>query len=273
MSQEMTAHHTVARGAALSVFASEANFENAQRMAIALSQASLVPKEYQGKASLPNVLIAMELASRIGASVLMVMQNLDVIHGRPSWRAKFLIATVNTCGKFTRMQFVKVGNWPKFRPAVDPKTSEPILNSTGDPVMTCDKPGDDVGMYAVARDLATGEEHIGETITMGLARAEGWASRNGSKWNTPMFGQMLRYRSATFWVSAFAPEVSMGMATSDEVIDVEGEEVVQRRPAIRAPQLAPAPDVKALEASLLADDDAEVPPAESVDPTTGEVTP
>ena len=87
----------------LSAFASEDNFAAGQRMARALAASTLVPAAYQG--NIPNVLIAMELANRIGASVLMVMQSLDIIHGRPSWRAMFLIATVNACGRFTPIRF------------------------------------------------------------------------------------------------------------------------------------------------------------------------
>jgi hypothetical protein len=62
-------------------------------MAKGLASSSLVPEAYRN--NIPNVLIAMELASRVGASVFAVMQNLDIIHGRPGWRATFIIATIN----------------------------------------------------------------------------------------------------------------------------------------------------------------------------------
>jgi len=52
-------------GGTIDVFASSSNFENAQRMAKALASSSMVPEAYRG--NLPNVLIAIELASRIGA--------------------------------------------------------------------------------------------------------------------------------------------------------------------------------------------------------------
>jgi hypothetical protein len=72
---------------AISPFASTRNFESAQRAAKALGSSTLVPKEYQG--NIANCLVAMELANRTGASVLLVMQNLHVIQGRPSWSAAF----------------------------------------------------------------------------------------------------------------------------------------------------------------------------------------
>ena len=60
-----------------------------------------------------NCMIAVEVSTRIGASPLMVMQNMAVIYGRPSWSSKFLIATVNSCGRFEPLQFkfTDKGHW------------------------------------------------------------------------------------------------------------------------------------------------------------------
>jgi hypothetical protein len=205
------------QGGAIDVFASQANFAGAQRMARALASSSLVPKEYQGDNGIPNVLIAMELASRIGASVFAVIQNIDIIHGRPSWRSTFLIATVNACGKFTPLRFRWEG-----------------------------KQGtDEWGCRAVARDKADGEECIGGLITIALAKAEGWYGKNGSKWKT-MPEQMLMYRAAAFWTRVYSPELALGMQTSDETRDVYGENMED------LPQALTPGSPKALEAVLLA---------------------
>ena len=160
-----------------------------QREAKALASSSMVPKEYQGNIS--NCIVAMEMAERIGASALAVMQSLDVIHGRPGWRATFLIATVNTCGRFTSLRYRFEGE-------------------RGTPSWGC---------CAVALDRETGDELVGETITIKMANDEGWASKSGSKWKT-MPGQMLRYRAAAFWTRVYAPELSLGMHTSDEIEDI-----------------------------------------------------
>jgi hypothetical protein len=43
-----------------------------------------------------------------------------------------------------------------------------------------------------------------------------------------MTKQMLMYRAASFWTNAYAPELSMGMKTDDEIrdiVDVEFEEI------------------------------------------------
>lgn len=174
-----------------------AAFETAQRVAKALSQSSIVPKEYQG--NLPNVLVAMEYANRLGASVLAVCQNLDVIHGRPSLRATFLIATVNASGRFTPLRFRFEG----------------------------EEGADDWGCRAFAKDRDSGEECLGSLITIGLAKAEGWYGKSGSKWKT-IPEQMLMYRAAAFWTRVYAPEISMGLHTTDEIEDMG------RRPALSA---------------------------------------
>ena len=87
-------------------------FELAQRAAKMLSSSTLVPKDYQGAAGLPNCIIALNMANRMGADPLMIMQNLVVVHGRPTWSSQFLIATFNSCGRFTAMRFEFFGEKP-----------------------------------------------------------------------------------------------------------------------------------------------------------------
>ena len=159
-------------------------------MAKALSSSTLVPTAYQGQQGLANSLIALEMAGRMRLSPLVVMQNLSIIHGRPSWSSSFLIATVNASGRFTPLRFV------------------------------FDDPATPTSCYAAATDKASGEELIGETITLEMAKREGWSTKNGSKWLT-MPGQMLRYRAASFWTRVYCPEVSLGLVTQEEAIDVE----------------------------------------------------
>lgn len=197
----------------LSVYSSERAFAAGQRIAQSLAASTLVPKSFQGNVA--NCMIAIELAGRIGCSVFMVMQNLDVIHGRPGLRAQFLIATVNTSGRFTPLRFRFEGEQGK----------------------------DSWGCRAYAKDKSTGEECVGTLITIGIAKAEGWYQRDGSKWKT-IPEQMLQYRSAAFWTRVFCPETSMGMQTTEEVIDTVGYEVVDTG-APQAPTAAPEPPPQA----------------------------
>ena len=176
-------------GGTIAAFGSVSNFESAQRMAKALSSSSLVPAAYQN--NVPNCLIAMELAGRIGVSVFATMQNLDVIHGNPSWRSKFLLATVNGSGRFSPIRYKFQGEEGK----------------------------DSWGCRAVARDRETGDECVGPLITIKIAKDEGWYTKNGSKWKT-IPELMLCYRAAAFWTRLYAPELSLGMQTSEEAQDI-----------------------------------------------------
>jgi hypothetical protein len=164
-------------------------FDTAQRIGMALSKSTIVPTAYRN--NLPNVLVAMEYANRLGASVLAVMQNLDVIEGRPSLRAKFLIGTVNACGRFTPIRFRFQG----------------------------DEGQDSWGCRAVAKDKDGGEECVGPLITLALAKKEGWFAKKGSKWQT-IPELMLMYRSAAWWTNVFAPELSLGIRTTEELEDI-----------------------------------------------------
>lgn len=71
---------------------------------------------------------------------------------------------------------------------------------------------------AITTDKRTGEVLEGPEVTIGLAKAEGWHGKNGSKWKT-MPELMLRYRAAAFLVRTTAPEVSLGI-TVEEASDI-----------------------------------------------------
>lgn len=192
-----------------SAFGNIVHFENAQRMAKALASSAMVPDTYRGEANLGSCLIALEMANRIGANVLSVMQNLYVIHGKPAWSSQFLIACVNASGRFSPLRYRMTG-------------------TAGT---------DSYGCVAWATDK-TGEKLESPEITIGIAKAEGWASKNGSKWKT-MPELMLRYRTATLFARLYAPELTMGIHTDDEVIDV-----VEVAPVVTAPVFVPSVDAK-----------------------------
>lgn len=166
-----------------------ASFELMQRIAKAFSTSDLVPKQYQG--NLPNCMIALDMAQRIGANPLMVMQNLYIVHGTPGWSSKFLVATINACGRYSSLRYEWRG-----------------------------KPGEqEYGCRAWAIEKATGERLDGIWVDWKMVNAEGWASKNGSKWKT-MPDQMFIYRAAAFWQRAYAPELGMGLSTAEELSDV-----------------------------------------------------
>lgn len=176
----------------LGIFGTSDNFIMAMQMAKALSSSTIVPQTFQRNEA--NCLIAIEQAQRLHVSPLMVMQNLNVIQGRPSWSSKFLIAAINNSGKFdTELQF------------------EEKKDNDGKP-FSC-----------TAWVMKNGRKVEGMTVDMDMARAEGWLGKNGSKWKT-MPQLMLRYRAASFFSSLNCPELTMGLYTKEEIIDGDFKE-------------------------------------------------
>lgn len=176
-------------------FDTVAGFEAIQRMANLFSASSIVPDIYRSKGqndytSKGNCVIALDMALRMGANPLMVMQNLHIVHGRPAWTAQFLIATLNKSGKFSALRYAFQGT----------------------------EGNDDWGCRACATELATGEKLQGPLITIGLAKKDGWYNKSGSKWQS-MPGLMLRYRAAAWFVRTYAPEIAMGLKTVEEMQD------------------------------------------------------
>lgn len=191
--------------------------EGAMKVAELLSKSSFVPKEYRGEENQPNIIVALDMAMRIGASPLAVMQNMHVIQGRPSWSSPFIIATINSCGRFTPI---------KFRLHAGPDKDELMVyeyswkdnqgvKKTGKKEVTIRN----ISCVAYATDIDSGELLEGTKIDMKMVVAEGWYTKAGSKWPT-MGGHMIRYRSAAFFGRLYCPEMLMGMQAQDEVRDV-----------------------------------------------------
>lgn len=171
---------------AMGIFDTVDKFEGALRMANALAKSTLVPKEYQNNIS--NCLIAIDVATRLKLSPFATMQNLYVVHGRPSWSSQFIIGAINRCSRF----------------------AEPLkFNLTGS--------GDSLECYAYTKDHF-GNVLKGATVTMKMAKIEGWVDKNGSKWKT-MPEVMIQYRSASFFGRLHCPDILMGVYTDDENVE------------------------------------------------------
>lgn len=190
MSEDITKLPTIQAG-----FSDLQAFELLQRAGKMLCKSTLVPKEYQGDSGFSNCVIALNMATRMGADPLMVMQNLYIVHNRPSWSSKFLIAAFNTAGTFTSLDYEFFG----------------------------EENTDSWGCYAFATEKSTGKVRKGAKITIKIAKDEGWYSKNGSKWKT-IPQQMLIYRAASFFISAYASQITMGFSSREELVDVYGEE-------------------------------------------------
>ncbi|MCE5310467.1 MAG: hypothetical protein LLG20_22750 [Acidobacteriales bacterium] len=208
----------VANTAALSMFANAELFALVQRQAQLIATSDLIPKQFQGNVA--NCAIALEMASRLGASPFAVIQNLDVIHGRPSWRSTFLMGMINACGRFTPLQF-------KVEETGKPRTVELEIERWEGPQgarkkTTVKRPWTytPTTCIAYARYKATGEEVTGPPVSYDMALEEGWVAKDGSKWLTELRELMLRYRAASFFAKVHASDLTLGMQTAEEAHDI-----------------------------------------------------
>jgi len=166
-------------------------FELEQRQAKALSVSAFFPDNL--KNDVASAVIVYDLAKRMDISVMEVSQSIFIIYGRPSFSTTFLVARLNQSGR--------------IRGAL--KT-----------IVSADKQE----AYCIAVDAESNEELVGMTVTMEMARKEGWVGKKGSKWvNMPEL--MLRKRSQSFFIKEYFPEVMFGLSTQEEMQDVEAIEV------------------------------------------------
>lgn len=197
---------TKADNNSLQMFGSKDGFELGMRMAKMFAESTLVPVTFQKNVA--NCTIGLELASRIGASPLMVMQSLYIVHGKPSFSATFLIGCINASKKF----------------------ASPLCYEFKGKENT-----DDWSCRAYAVDH-NGETRYGSWVSIRMAKAEGWYSKNGSKWQT-MPELMLQYRAATFFQRVYCPEISLGLQTTEEVYDSYEEIPADDTPSAKESQI------------------------------------
>ena len=163
-------------------------FNQLLRAAQMLSQTAIIPQTYQGKPQ--DCFIAIEMATRMGVSPMIVMQNMHVVKGKPSWAGQACTMLINSCGKFRDVKHVYTG----------------------------DKGTENRGCYVTATRISDGEQIDGVEVTINMAKAEGWTSN--PKWrNMPEL--MLAYRASAFFARVYCPEALMGVQTSEEIYDAD----------------------------------------------------
>lgn len=217
-------------------------FELSQRIAKMLSSSTLVPEQYratiQKKAGkdeygnqlwreepnpngLSNCVIALNMSNRMGADPLMVMQNLYLVNGRPSWSSQFIMAGINSSGRFSALRFELEDLGEKEVECV-----ETVWENRKPKKISKTVKIHDFSCVAWAIERETGERLESSKITIEMAVKEGWYTKEGSKWQT-MSEQMLRYRAASFFGRVYAPELLMGLRSAEEeqdrIIDVTPE--------------------------------------------------
>ena len=174
--------------APVTVWTDKKQFDQLLRAANMLSQTSIIPATYQGKPQ--DCFVALEMATRMGVSPLVVMQNMYVVKGKPAWAGQACTMFINSCGKFTQVKHVYTG----------------------------EKGTDNRGCYVTATRISDGIQVNGVEVTIAMAKAEGWTSN--TKWrNMPEL--MLAYRASAFFARVHCPEALMGVQLVDEIYDTE----------------------------------------------------
>ena len=207
----------------VSIFQRANSFEEMYRMAELFARSSFVPgggaSSFQNNPS--NCLIAMDIAFRLGLMPTAIFPHLYVISGRPALSAQFMIALVNRSGKFTRIQWEE-GVDGEVECSLDGRRYKAP------------------NYYATAffTEFATGETFYSTRVDVELARANGWLSKNQSKWQT-IPREMCRWRAASFLAKNYCPELILGLEFADEVADYDAE---APRPTRRTRRAAVAND-------------------------------
>lgn len=259
-------------------FGNEQSFALMQRAAKLLSNSTLVPAAYrawdekkgtENPSALANCVVSLNMAQRMGADPLMVMQNLYIVEGRPSWSSQWIIAAINGCGRFSPLRFdlkdlgskeveYEVTKWVD-RQRVISKHKASVQN------LEC-------AAWAIERE--TGARIDSPKVSIEMAVKEGWYGKSGSKWQT-MPEVMLRYRTASFFGKLYAPELLMGLQTVEEahdIIDVNPDGSVA---SVTSETLRKAPrEVRPAAAEVVQAEQqpaATAAPAQAVDQETGEI--
>lgn len=217
-------------------FFSAGGLDLMQRAAMMLANSTLVPAAYRAKLvkrdkfgriereednpnAVSNCVLALNMAQRLHADPLMVMQNLHIVENRPAWSSRFIIAAINACGKFSPLRFdladegEKDFTWEEKIREENPQTGKSYRKS-----VQRQERIRNFSCVAWAIEKESGERLSSPRVSIALAVAEGWYGKDGSKWKT-MPEVMLRYRAASFFGKLYAPELLMGIASAEEMQD------------------------------------------------------
>ena len=166
------------------------SMEKVMELGQMLSKSTIIPVAYQNYPE--NCIIAVDMANRMGLSPIVVMQNLYVIQGKPSWSGQAMASMIRNSKQFKNVELHYIG-------------------TEGE---------DSFGAYVTAIRTSSGQELVGSKVTIGTAKKEGWYQKSGSKWQS-IPSLMLAYRAYAFFGRVYAPELLMGLQSVEEVNDAE----------------------------------------------------
>jgi len=168
-------------------------FGHAHAVAKLLAASDIVPKLFRD--NICNCVIALNLAHRLQIDPFMLMQKMYVISGKPGIEAQLKVALFQqNSGRYGNIQYKMEG---------------------------ADEGVDQLKCTAYAIDKLTNETVYGPTVSIEIAKKEGWYDKSGSKWKTiPV--KMLMYRAASWFIDVYEPGALLGLPTADELADSDG---------------------------------------------------
>lgn len=174
----------------LSPFTDSQSFQKIFDIGKMFASSQLVPQNYQGKPM--DCTIAVDMANRMGVSPMMVMQNLYIVKGKPTWSGQACMSLIRGSSEFKNVR----------------------------PVYFGEKGTDSRGCYIQATYRDTEDKVDGSEVTIKMAKDEGWYQKPGSKWKT-IPEQMLAYRAAAFFARVYIPNALMGVYVEGEPEDID----------------------------------------------------
>lgn len=157
-------------------------FELEQRKAKAMIQSNILPQNFR---NIGDVIVLNEMSRNLQIPVILLAQQLYIVHGKVGFSGQFAIALLNKA--------VELGKIDKWKYETKGKAVRVIAYK--------------------------GEDKIeGTWIDEELVAKNGWTSNSHWKNN---FDLMARYRAATWFLRLHFPEMLMGMYTEDEIEDME----------------------------------------------------
>ena len=178
---------TVPMNSSLALYLNPVLFEQGMRAANALAQSGLLPVQFNGKPAACFLLLAM--SHSLSLNPIMLAQRSYIVHGKFGFEAQAAIALANKSGLFSEPLDWRYEGQGETRSA----TCHTVRKSNG--------------------------AKLEAQCTVKMAKDFKWWEKDGSMW-PKMTDQMLAYRSASFLLRRYAPEVLMGLNTVDELQDM-----------------------------------------------------
>jgi len=181
----------------LGIFTDTQTFRNAVEMAKILCRANILPKDFSGNEA--NTLILIDLAMRLGISIMEISTCVTLVNGKPGWEAKYIIGKINTSPRYaSKVEYEYSGN-----------------------------PEDDTYGCRAVCVTSNGQTQKGPIVTIKMAKDEGWyekTTKDGkpikTKWQT-MPEMMLSYRAVSFFARLYCPELLLGLSMDCDNVEPE----------------------------------------------------